>query len=242
MADNWEPAEWQGDLGAVGSSAPPRRRRLQFSLASLLWLTTVVACLVALWVTYRQLATLRQELEQVHVRDLELRDQLQFYRGEIGGVDTSDPSKLFAAGGRWEPQDNRWAWRVCLPEKRQFRLCVATTRIPANGVPSGSSTLLAPGGHSIVLTWKKPRNGGPWTVWVGPVGKRGIVSNVQPLVGEATSQGVAPGEELTVNAEKPLVLLRLRKLKAIPGPPDSSSARDDPEPCDGLMIWIEEAK
>ena len=46
----------QNEVGlAVGPTAPPRPGRLQFSLAALMRLTFLAACLGALWAMYRDL-------------------------------------------------------------------------------------------------------------------------------------------------------------------------------------------
>ena len=43
-------------------AAAPRRRRLQFSLATLMWLTTLAACLAAVWGMYLLLEAGRAEV------------------------------------------------------------------------------------------------------------------------------------------------------------------------------------
>ena len=70
-----------GDVAMTDEQTEQRRRfRLQFSLATLLLLVTVACMAVALWVTARELWTLRAENQQ--------------YRNESGYLTISDPKRL----------------------------------------------------------------------------------------------------------------------------------------------------
>ncbi len=83
-------AEQESTPNEPDPAAPPLpRRRFQFSLATLLWMTTVVACLATVWAMYRELQRTKAELRAA-------RDEVQKYRDETGYLDISDPNKLYA--------------------------------------------------------------------------------------------------------------------------------------------------
>ncbi len=65
----------------------------------------------------------------------------------------------------------------------------------------------------------------------------GTGSEMSFLPREWQGEGVGENTQECVNPGSPLILLRWREDKSIKG-----SFRQDPQPCDGIMIWIEEAK
>jgi hypothetical protein len=62
MSDDRYATSKEDEPAADAASLP--RRRFQFSLATLLWLTTVVACLAAVWGMYRKLEASRADVKK----------------------------------------------------------------------------------------------------------------------------------------------------------------------------------
>jgi hypothetical protein len=228
------PNESDSTGGATPSSSS---RRFQFSLATLLWLTTLAACLVALWSMYRELRQARNELRAA-------RDEVQVYRGEMGYLDVSDPNKVYAHGIR-TVETNKWSWRVHVPDKPNYRLCVATKRIPAEGIPPCNGSLSSlDSGEVLVDASAGASPDGKWRVTVKVTKRSGLGSvaytvgtDMNPLAGATQGRSVDETSQECLNPGSPLVLLRWREAKKRQGSVDW-----DPQPCDGIMIWIEEAK
>ena len=66
-----------------------------------------------------------RDLQQTKAELRASRDEVQKYRGEMGYLDISDPSKIYARGIRTMGA-TKWSWRIYLPGKPQFRLCIST--------------------------------------------------------------------------------------------------------------------
>jgi hypothetical protein len=209
------------------AAAPPLlRRRFQFSLATLLWLTTLVACVAALGITYRNLRETKRELQTA-------RSLLAICRVEMGYLDVSDPKKIYARGLRtMEPY--KWSWRIYLPKKLRFKLHASIGGIPYEAVPSTSDSeiLLMPGEHLIDVS-AIPSRDEKWKLHIklldGPGADRDMPSGWND---GCETVGVFETKQEVVDSNSPLVLLRLRRIKNV----------YYYQPCNGLMIWIEEAK
>ena len=79
------------DPAAAGPPVSPRRR-FQYSLSTLMLLTTIAALLCAIFAMYRELKQARAEVRK--------------YRGEMGYLEITDPKKIYAQGapkGRGRP-------------------------------------------------------------------------------------------------------------------------------------------
>lgn len=201
--------------------AVPRRARLQYSLATLMWVTTAVACVCALVAMYRRMHRAESEV---------LR-----YRDEMGYLEIGDPRNVYARMLR-QVGSNKWTWRVYLPAGHAFQFCTATERIPVHGLPAGRDALPAqaageqlidvdvveesPGLHRFMLRYSgnyhtiRLRSDG-WDCW--------FVTERQ--------------EVATTN--HPLVLMRVRCHKTGKAASGQAIASSASEPCDGLMLWIE---
>jgi hypothetical protein len=218
----------QSEPDRAAAAPPTPRRRFQFSLATLLWLTTLIACLVAMCVMYVELRRAREEIRK--------------YRGEMGYLDVSDPNKLYAHGIRTEEM-SKWSWRVYVPDKQKYELCMATKGIPIEGLPRSDHRLrLAYSGEILVNAFAGTALDGKWRLAV-KVTKRtefGAAASatecqISPLAGNMIYGGDGVGDDWQdrLNPGSPLILLRGREAK---------STQVGPQPCDGVMIWIEEAK
>jgi hypothetical protein len=240
-----------GEAELAGARLRARARqarwpRLRFSLATLVLLATIVCLAVALWSTSRRF---REATLQVEV----LQEEVQKYREEMGYLTISDPSKVHAIGvpalGRL-----KWQWRVYLPENRAFRVHAVTGGVPKEGVPappgtrSGSTSTMRSGELLIYAEVQKDRNG----QWVLHVEEGGMSAGSATIGIHQTHQRwlehfsgwieqVRPGQTQAFEPGEPIVLLRLR-VHEIGEKTDHGRTSGHPpeEPCDGLMIWIDQ--
>lgn len=230
------------DAGAAGRDKG-RRLRLRFSLATLILVATIICVLVALWATSRRLEETRHQLASV-------QDELQKYRDELGYLTITDPNKVHAIGVR-TPGRLQWRWRVWLPGNRRFRLHTATGGVPQDGI-SGfgeivfmSSTIRS--GEFLLHAYIEKDHKARWLLHVEVPSGGGSVfipENEGPWVGGEAGyniEQVRPDRTHSFQPGAPAVLLRLRVLTIVEKHDDgSTSYRAPEEPCDGLMIWIEE--
>ena len=243
MNETVEPAPGNG-----GQAAPASRwrgPRLRYSLATLILLATIVCLLVALWTTSRRFQEATVEAEM-------LRSEIRKYREEMGYLTISDPSKAHAIGV--PAHDSlKWQWRVYLPENRRFRLHVVTGGVPNDGVRgtgrrSGSESMIR-SGESLLYAAVQKDHRGKWVFRVeeGDSG-RGSTTVIQPtderwIEGGSgwSTQQVNPGRTQSYEPGEPIVLLRLRGHEIGEKTDDGRTSGHPPdEPCDGLMIWIDE--
>ena len=225
--------------------------RFRFSLLSFLLASTLVAVIVAHWLSVREVDRLRLQVEALRAENKGFRDQL----GILTITDAALPHAIYSPQFRTL---NTWQWKVYAPKGRQFRLCLAYDGIAPNGVLPASDA------RTVVLADNLPvegsvtcsiRTGGTNDPQAGfvIVGLDRIAKQVE--LPQDLSAWVRPtiqfekqisGEKATISAAagRPLVLLRLRGhrvteveqngVKAHPRlPPD-----DTPGP--GVLLWIEE--
>ena len=212
------------------------RRGIQFSLATLMRLTFLAVCLAALCAMYRDLQQTKVELQAA-------RAEVRKYRDEMGYLDISDPNKIYARGFR-TLEENRWSWRIYLPEKPEFRLVMTTKQVSKDGVwcYGSQSTLLEPGEH-LVDVRAGPGPDGKWRYRFEISGGGVGGSAMEPLGSDTQRSGVFETRQEAAEPGSRLELLRLRKCEITQRPsPGTYEAATDPRPWDGFMIWIEQQK
>jgi hypothetical protein len=129
--------------------------------------------------------------------------------------------------------DNRWD--VYLPPG-QYRLCLATRAIGANGLaPVVASQPLGPGRHTIGLALRKEKSA--WRVEASCDGE-GPLAAEEPLAwntdkGSTTLGGFS--ESTTLPAHEPIVVHRCTFMRVQPG----GSVTSTGEPAEGILLWIE---
>jgi len=235
------------DMSQADPANTRRRLPLRFSLATLILLATIVCLAVSLWTTSRRFRQATLEAET-------LRAEIQKYREEMGYLTISDPSKVHAIGVHAHG-NFKWQWRVYLPENRRFWMHVVTGGVPQRGVPapgtSSRSAWMVESGQSLFYAAVEKDQRDNWVFCVdegnsGSASQTGIhQAHEQWLergVGWTTEQ-VTPGRTQTFEPGQPIVLLRLRVHESVEKAEDgttSTSSREPEEPCDGLMIWIDE--
>ena len=222
----------------VAAVPPLPRRRFQFSLATLLWLTTVVACLAALGVMY-----FRTKQSDAALRTAENR--ARGFRDEMGFLELPESTKIYVRGiGHRKGQ---WAWRFYLPPGRQYRLVVATGTVKDDDefTSNHQSTRSLSPGEYVFRAHAEPIGSGKWRLR-SEVFDRGMFDRGQGIVddeipcfdrGFVTDPADCCSEEGAVGPEDRLELLHCQI--------DDETDTKTPQPkqnLNGLEIWIEEGK
>ena len=169
----------------------------------------------------------------------QLRVENQTLRVKLGALDIKDPKKMYARAAE-TLGDREWRWRFYVPRKHWFRLHTILEKIPISGLIDGNSGSfeLDAGEYEIQVAAKKGKAGICDVVIVPPKG-RTIFS-----IEEAHAQWIIGGSfdtsgvtETTSEYEpgNPIEFLRLRQSMKI-----SNGSMTDPNPCDGLLIWMQE--
>ncbi len=241
MADEHGALRNGADSTIPSPAIPPRRWRFQFSLASLLWLTTVAACLAALWAMYRDLQQTKAELRASC-------DEVQKYRDEMGYLEVTDPKKVYVRGVR-TMSASKWSWRAHCPAIPNSCFAYQHVQFQRTGFRPGKRAIILEPGERLLDAGIEPGPGGKWRFHFATFDGSVHDSEMEPLnsrfdltrdvqtigVNETRQEAAYPGLRL--------VLLQLRKMKITQGSPDGPhSSTTDGEPCDGVMVWIEEHK
>jgi len=221
-------------------------RRIRFSLANLLLLTTVVALSIVLWKLSTELVPLRAEVLML--------------RNETGRLVVEDETKIHAIRVATTKPDT-WRYRVWVPENTRLWLRVEYSAVPKSDVPigtrSGGSSLMEPGEHLIDVQIEESESRADelvarilvdgshrtspqlreaehdWIVHDQLGGRHASWSGA-----EVKAQSVATGE--------PMVLLRYRPMEVdniqrdAEGNVRGYSHKDIEEPCEGLLLWIDD--
>jgi hypothetical protein len=214
----------------------------RFSLASLLLFAAVVALGTALLVTTSQLKAARVELSKL--------------RNDIRTLDPSAPDKMRAieipSFGR-----NQWRWRIDLPDSDNFVLRWAYNDIPIDRSLPGQvdpkynhPKFVAPKlpNDEFILTIGAINEENTWMLGVkteSASSMGGIDFATEMSANDSTwlsrrggnsVHNLAGTKETAVNpVDSPFVLLRYRKGLS----PSSGVTAMDPNPTDGILVWIE---
>ncbi len=204
------------------------RRIPRFSLQTLLLLLTIVGMAVgfsALIDKNRRLAAVNAALVKENQR---LRD-------EAGELSIDDKSQLHAMR---IPTDNylEWAWRIWIPEGREYRLRSFGGKVPKEGWPQHGGTMwMRSPGEQVVRyrILRDPRDGH----WYGSLSTRGgsVGKDRQVWVGWDSRTSTTGGIGATTEAYPPdqtVEICRHRVSQA-----DSSDQIEDPAA--GFVIWLQ---
>ena len=215
---------------SVVSVAPQRQWRLQFSLATLIWMTITAGALLLFGMSYRETLALREEVRKL--------------REEQGVITFPNPECGYARALPTLSTEgyNFFRWRLSLPKGRKFCVRYAESEIPQTGVAQESRRAHGCDGGEIIvgvsyiLSEKDGEIGisvaddkgeasighGGWK-WKSPSG-----GAIEDCAGKTAIEAFNPNN--------PFVLLRRR----------SGTERNKaghwiagPSPAVGLMVWVQ---
>jgi hypothetical protein len=200
---------------------------------------TIIALAVAQFVSTRRVAELEATNRELTAVNTKLR-------AEAGYLEVTDPNKV-AALRLTDLDEYTWRWKVWLPPGNWW-LSWLGQDIPLQGVPNGSSTGTVRGGREVFASA---------TVRKGADGKWNFRAKLDSLengsdLNESHQlvESLSPGQprgmspkiagdngQQTLDPAQPVVLIRLRVFEAsqVNG---QWQAKENPEPCDGIMVWI----
>ena len=222
------------------------RPRLRFSLLTVLLLTTIVGMAIVLVVQWRELGPLRAEVRRL--------------RDEVGYLTIDDDTRPHAIQiDTGEP--NHWRWRVYIPAQGKYGLHTRRDHIPQRGLPTGSGSggwsLLEAGEHRLDLWLKPDRTNGDRLMGRLQVSNGGnstftlLERDHDWIFNEETGNssygwsGIGEGTR-SFPPDRPFELFRLRADdieilgRDAEGNVNSWSNKTIEEPCEGLMIWIDQ--
>lgn len=181
-----------------------------------------------------------------------VKAELTALRNDVTVLDADDESMIHAiALPTYGPM--QWRWKIQLPKDGSYCLRYALDQIPESSLSLKSQAIE----DAFLDSYAKPLQGGvPFTFDVGifkdandtwqfqtdngPRGSRIPIRNHPAWLDAKTTVGWGStvfGTNQTVSADRdsPLVLLRHRKSKTLPG----GALTVDMAPAEGLLIWIE---
>lgn len=171
------------------------------------------------------------------------REDNRRLRTELGELVISDPRKLHVVTVPTY-EDLTYRWRILIPEGQVIRILQATREIPQSGYPANFGASYLPEGEYVLTVAVRRDHLGQWRLTAtNPQGSvsMGIAQEDSAWLvdspGASTSQAGAQETESFDPGER-IVLLRDRTMQRQP----DGSASSTPEPCDGIMIWLEPEK
>ena len=214
--------------------------RLRISIAGLLGVTLVVALAASNIVTYRRLR--------------EVEPALLKLRNEFGQLTIDDAGRLHAIQVP-SFDASAYNWRIHLPARRRFVLrVVVSSAIPETGLP-----VSGPGSPFLSQEFEQSLSGGEvlqsiavnknhlseWRLILSYEGRHWVSRTLPPefqswleTISGRDTFTVGKGGTVSVAANEPLILLRIRENTDFP--PDESE--NDREPGEGIVAWIEEMR
>jgi hypothetical protein len=199
----------------------PPRRRLRFSLLTLLLVMALAALGVTVLQLYRELVPMRAELRRL--------------RDEVGELSIED-DELFHAIEVRTPEEFVWKWRIWIPEGAAYTLHHTSEKIPKRGFPASHSTitLTNPGEQWVEYRISRNARSGKWMD--GLLTSMGSVGSSQQDWVEAGSRvSTGDGVGTTTKSFVPGQTIVLERYR-VSTTANSSSKIEDPSA--GFMIWL----
>lgn len=202
---------------------PPRAKRWQVGLRSLVLLMGAVAVWLAVFVNRREYARLETRIRAMQplAHELKIDDARQFAVVKLDEL--------------WMDDDR---WDLYLPPG-EYRVCLATREVPKTGLVTPKQTATLKGGrHRLELHFDRMGEG--WRIRVATDDAKLMTLDETKEWGESGSSTGGGGFSLSTQlpADKPLELYR-RRYHAKTSPTTSAEPAG---PADGLLLWIEPVK
>lgn len=207
------------------AATAPARWRWQPSSRDLLLVVVAAALLLSGEVNRRRSADLTARIKRLRQVGREL--------------DVVDPRRLAAIGRPSDWVDDH-QFQVFVPADGDFRVCLATRAINADGLPVPQGVApLGPGKHTLTLTTTRHDGGTRCVVLDGKERRLAVEEPAGWAGSDARSSRSAAriGKAVQAPADRPLVLLRSRYRLRPPGARGRHLAPS--RPVDGVMLWVE---
>lgn len=201
--------------------ASPPRRRLRFSLQTLLLVLAIAAMGMVIWQMYAELVPMRAELRRL--------------RDEVGKLTIEDDALFHAIQVRTH-EDLVWKWRIWVPEGAGYTLHHVSETIPKAGFPKAKSmiTLVKPGEQWVEYRITRDDRTGEWmdrvstsSGWVGGL--------QQDWAGGGSRVSMSDGVSTSTESFKAGQVVVLERYRVSTTANDSSKIED---PSAGFMIWL----
>lgn len=222
------------------SHVGPHAGRFRFSLRALFLFVLVSGLAFSHFIASRRLSDATWRLRLANDENRKLRQKL-------GELNIEDASRLHVASSpQFLLEDLKWRWQVYVP-RSGFRLSAIVNPIPPDGMPSAGAkpqcVQLPQGEFTLDIAIRKNLSG-QWElrleVPIDPLSSQPVTLAIPHSYATCLDAGGGrSGMRLDFGAldpGKPLVLLRYRRPKEF----GDLQTGDDPEPCEGVMIWIDE--
>lgn len=239
----------------------PEPRRLRFSLATLLLVTTIAAMGITITLLMREIGPLRAEVKKL--------------REETGKLWIEDEAKIHAiqVPSEEEGAERAYKFRIALPPGRKYKFCYSSTNIPATGLPDSSTKdhILEPREWTVKVAFQPEldQNTGnrlpsaTFRLEYGTQAEQHVPGGViyvgveQQQIDWLTNKETGgamftvdsiPESTISYAITEPVVLYRARAAKIsvlgrrADGKPGAYTKNPIPEPCDGFMLWLEPVK
>ena len=226
LAEHLDP---HGRVPSALPAAPARRRRIRFSLATLVLGCALLGACGLLAMVFPEMHALRMENHKL--------------RAEQGKLSVYDPSRIYAL--KLETYEElTWRWRIYLPNDRRYRLCISTKGLPqVSEATAVEGTISTDGDWSesllTVAVLKHPD--GKWKVALSANGETILVEMHGEFKGFFNRSNVYFSLEKGEPANVRLQLLRAFESKR-PNNSDWSMPSRESDEIGSLLVWIEEAK
>ncbi len=215
---------------SVHTDTKPKKktRWRQISLATLLLLITVAAFAISHFLTSRDLATTKSELNE--------------YRYQYGDLVVEDPDKIHLL--KFADEQNPWKWHAHFPKGKQFRIVSGVGVFGPNETPDvdklkncGEMTVIGTG--ELTTFSVKIAEPNPNSVEISVMHNGGSVSHGMPKTDvpwytpmQSTTRSVGYKDAHVGSKDKPTVIFWTRKPKVLKG----GMVTVEQNPTEGIVV------
>lgn len=230
----------------------PSRFNFRFSVLSLLLIVTLAAVTTSHVLLSRRNAALAARIR-------EQQKTIRAQNDKLGQLTVDDPEQVHILDTSAREMPGRlpetFEWEMYAPPKTRWRVFWATKKIPASGISMerlGGDLLQSPIDRTrFDVSIRRPVANGlnsrldlrfesqVWKVELDPVEATWLDENTAISWEGAGGTHYWDHATQSFKSDQPVVLLRVRRQSFVGA---IGGVEDNPNPCEGLMIWLEPAK